>query len=55
LYTCICATSEEPQPLEKSRRGAFAHRLWRIFAGEVSGDFKPAEPFKFLPTVPPKN
>jgi len=26
-----------------------------VFSGEVSGDFKPAEPFKFLPAVPPAN
>jgi choloylglycine hydrolase len=24
-----------------------------VFSGEVSGDFKPAEPFKFLPGTPP--
>jgi choloylglycine hydrolase len=26
-----------------------------VFSGEVSGDFKPAAPFKFLPAVPPAN
>jgi len=26
-----------------------------VFSGEVSGDFTPAEPFKFLPAVPPAN
>jgi penicillin V acylase-like amidase (Ntn superfamily) len=26
-----------------------------VFSGEVSGDFKPAEPFKFLPAAPPAN
>jgi choloylglycine hydrolase len=23
-----------------------------VFSGEVAGDFKPAEPFKFLPATP---
>ena len=36
--------------------GAAAKKLTiqngEVFSGEVAGDFKPAEPFKFLPATP---